>query len=188
MRDKGQLNRVRIVESAMRLFHERGIGNTSFNDIAQASGIPKGNIYYYFKTKEDLLQAVVETRVQMAQMRYDEIDTQLDKPLQRLHRFIELPLVMPKEHYRFGCAMGSLALDLSKEPDTGVNSSEVELFDVTLNWLERQFVSLGKPTPRDLAYHLFTCVQGSLVLNAVYRDQSMLEMAIRRMRAWIDAI
>jgi len=50
--------RAAIVEAALRTFAERGFHATSLEDIADAAGVTKGTIYWYFKQKDDLLKAV----------------------------------------------------------------------------------------------------------------------------------
>ena len=55
MGTKGENNRARIIEAADELFYKRGYNQTSFSDIADITGIPRGNFYYYFKTKEGIL-------------------------------------------------------------------------------------------------------------------------------------
>ncbi len=52
--------RTRLVETATKLAYGRGFRETSLADIAEAARVPVGNVYYYFKTKEELAEAVVE--------------------------------------------------------------------------------------------------------------------------------
>jgi AcrR family transcriptional regulator len=54
--------RDRILEAAERLFAERGFDRTSTASIAAAASVPHGLIFYHFKTKMDLLLAVVRDR------------------------------------------------------------------------------------------------------------------------------
>lgn len=49
-----------VVRAAAHLFYERGYEATSVQDVADAAGLLKGSLYYYIRTKEDLLYAVVE--------------------------------------------------------------------------------------------------------------------------------
>lgn len=57
----GQENRRdRILRSAKSLFLDEGIEHTSINMIAKSAGIAKGLFYYYFETKDDLVQAIIE--------------------------------------------------------------------------------------------------------------------------------
>ncbi|HEY7886322.1 MAG TPA: helix-turn-helix domain-containing protein, partial [Cellvibrionaceae bacterium] len=53
----------KIVAAADRLFYERGFDATSFADIAEAVQISRGNFYYHFKTKDDILDAVIARRL-----------------------------------------------------------------------------------------------------------------------------
>ena len=54
--------RTRLIEAAVRLAHQHGFGNTRLADIAKAAKVPPGNLYYYFKTKEEIGEAIVERR------------------------------------------------------------------------------------------------------------------------------
>lgn len=54
------VRRQEIIEEAMRLFQEKGFEATSVQDVMKGLGIAKGTIYHYFKSKEELMEAVVE--------------------------------------------------------------------------------------------------------------------------------
>jgi len=49
-----------LIEQSARLFREKGYGNTTVRDIAAAAGVHAGSWFYHFKTKQDILLAVVE--------------------------------------------------------------------------------------------------------------------------------
>lgn len=49
-----------IMDTAQTLFYQKGYDNTSVNFIIETIGISKGTFYYYFKSKEDLLDNIVE--------------------------------------------------------------------------------------------------------------------------------
>lgn len=48
-----------ILDTAERLFMEKGYENTSINDILSVSGIAKGSLYYHYKSKEDVLDGII---------------------------------------------------------------------------------------------------------------------------------
>ena len=54
--------KTRILDAAERLFGEQGYGATSQRDIINAAGVNLAAIHYYFRSKEGLLEAVVERR------------------------------------------------------------------------------------------------------------------------------
>ena len=64
MAEHKQPNRERIVAAANRLFYEKGYNPTSFADVADELGISKGNLHYHFRSKNDLLDAVIALRIE----------------------------------------------------------------------------------------------------------------------------
>jgi AcrR family transcriptional regulator len=68
--------RLEIIETAEKLFRENGYSNTSVEAIIKEMGVAKGTFYYYFKSKEEVLQAIVDHTldqlVQMAQQIADD--------------------------------------------------------------------------------------------------------------------
>ena len=59
----GSSTRGQIVEAADELFYSHGFGQTSFADIAAAVQISRGNFYYHFRTKDEILDAVIDKRL-----------------------------------------------------------------------------------------------------------------------------
>ncbi|MFL6195075.1 MAG: TetR family transcriptional regulator [Thermoanaerobaculia bacterium] len=57
---KGEQTRAQILEKALELFRERGYEETTMRAIAESAGVAVGNAYYYFKSKEHLIQAFYE--------------------------------------------------------------------------------------------------------------------------------
>ena len=76
MNEKTQTSRDRIIEKANRLFYTKGYNQTSFADIAQAVGITKGNLHYHFRSKEDLLEAIIDYRMVMIAEQLSQWDAQ----------------------------------------------------------------------------------------------------------------
>ena len=58
--DKGEQTRSRILEIALAMFCERGYEETTMRAIAENAGVALGNTYYYFRSKEKLIQAFYE--------------------------------------------------------------------------------------------------------------------------------
>src|SRR2546426_11277568 len=75
--------RTRLIETATKLAYGRGFRETSLADIAEAARVPVGNVYYYFKTKEELAEAVVERRLEEFRAARAEWD-RLSSPKERL--------------------------------------------------------------------------------------------------------
>ena len=58
----------------MKLAYTDGFRESSLADIAKAARVPVGNVYYYFKTKEELGEAVVERRLKEVRAFKAEMD------------------------------------------------------------------------------------------------------------------
>ena len=59
--------RERLIASAGELLHRQGVQGTTLAQIAQAADVPPGNVYYYFKTRDELVHAVIDARVDQVQ-------------------------------------------------------------------------------------------------------------------------
>jgi len=66
-KSKGEQTRALILETALRLFRERGYAETTMRAIAEQADVALGNAYYYFRSKEDLIQEFY-VRMQAAQL------------------------------------------------------------------------------------------------------------------------
>ena len=107
--------RLRIVQSANRLFYRQGYNRTSFTDIVEASGVPRGNIYYYFKTKDEILEAAIRYRTERISQMLEQWTGSYRTPIERLHRFLDILSDSADAIMRFGCPMGTLNTELGKE-------------------------------------------------------------------------
>ena len=52
--------RERLVAAARKMFHEQGVEKTTLAEIAAAAEVPVGNVFYYFKTKDAIVSAVID--------------------------------------------------------------------------------------------------------------------------------
>ncbi|MCQ1529033.1 TetR/AcrR family transcriptional regulator [Lutispora saccharofermentans] len=52
--------RLEIIKAAEKLFNEKGFSNTAVSDIVKSIGVAQGTFYYYFKSKDDVFNAIVE--------------------------------------------------------------------------------------------------------------------------------
>jgi AcrR family transcriptional regulator len=57
---RGQKKEEEIVAAAARIFHDKGYAAASIRDIADAVGLLKGSLYYYVRSKEDLLYKIID--------------------------------------------------------------------------------------------------------------------------------
>lgn len=186
MRDSA--TRDRIAAEADRLFYERGYENTSFADIADAVGISRGNFYYHFKSKDEILDAVIDARMANTQQMLEVWATESDAPVVRIRSFIRIVVTNQAKIMRYGCPVGTLCTELAKLGHPAQPQAN-GLFTLFRTWLRRQFTLLGRKADADaLAMHVLAFSQGVAVLAHAFRDKRFVQQEVARMCAWLDNI
>ena len=87
-----------LLETATRLFKEKGYHNTSMQDLADALGIQKGSLYYYIESKEELLRRLLERATSFLTFQIDEIYASDLPPAEKLCWALENHAVMMMDH------------------------------------------------------------------------------------------
>ena len=100
--------RDQIVEAADRLFYRQGYEHTSFSDIADAVQISRGNFYYHFKTKDEILDAVIGARLANTREMLEQWEIEGDRPEDRIRSFIHMLIANRADIKRYGCPVGTL--------------------------------------------------------------------------------
>ncbi|HTW20763.1 MAG TPA: TetR/AcrR family transcriptional regulator [Mycobacteriales bacterium] len=176
--------RERLVHAATELVHRQGVEKTTLADIAEVADVPLGNIYYYFKTKDALVAAVVEAHVRGV---LDTIESlgQHRTPKARLKALTRTLAARADLIAKYGCPHGTLCSELDKSEQ---NHDVARLMNLPLAWLEDQFRTLGHRDARQLALTFLASYQGTAVLTHTTRDPSVLTAEGRRLERWIDSL
>jgi TetR/AcrR family transcriptional regulator, transcriptional repressor for nem operon len=179
--------RTRIVETAARLVHEHGFANTSLADIARDSDVALGNLYYYFKTKEAIGEALLEKKAAETAAARASWDADLE-PRERIVAFIQATIDSRDSVARSGCPVGSLCSELHKEPGP-LAERATGLFDAFLKWLEEQFRLMGKGAEsRELAFHVVSAVQGASLLGNTFHSSRQVLRECDRLKDWVRSL
>lgn len=178
--------RRRLTAAAAQVLHEQGVERTTLADIARAADVPLGNVYYYYKTKDELVRAALTEH----STHLDELTEALDQladPRDRLKALIEAWVGRRDVAARYGCPTGTLAVELDKRDD-GLDAEAGAVIQRLLDWTGDQFRALGLPDPDGLALTLVAGYQGmSLMANAL-RDPSVMTREGRRLSNWLDTL
>jgi TetR/AcrR family transcriptional repressor of nem operon len=182
-----QGTRVEIVEAADGLFYRHGYDHTSFADIAAAVRISRGNFYYHFKTKDEILNAVIERRLVNTRAMLGQWEITGLTPVARLRSFIDMLIANRTDIKRYGCPVGTLCTELAKLGHAAKDDAKA-LFTLFRVWLRRQFELLGRKTDADaLAMHLLMRSQGVATLATAFHDEAFMRHEVQQMHAWLDA-
>jgi AcrR family transcriptional regulator len=179
--------RTRLIETAMKLAHKRGFRETSLADIAEAADVPVGNVYYYFKTKDELGEAVVEQRLEDYRA-FRQALNGLGAPKERLLAFVDGIQRNKDQLARGGCPLGSLCSEMHREGGALAKKSAA-LFNEPMDWLEEQFRAAGREKDaRECAVHLFSAFQGMAVVAFGANDPEVVAMETKRLKDWIRTL
>lgn len=175
-----------IIEKADALFYEGGFEATSFADIASAVGISRGNFYHHFRTKDDILAAVIALRMARTQAMLDGWQADGDGPRSRILSFIRLLIANRAKIMAFGCPVGTLCSELAKL-DHAAQGSAAQILGLFRDWLAGQFRALGAGDRAEgLALHLLAWSQGVAVLAASFRDESFIRSEVAGIESWLS--
>ncbi len=178
--------RDQIVEAADRLFYQHGFEHTSFADIAEVVNISRGNFYYHFKTKDEILDAVISARLAKTHMMLERWEAEGETPEARIRSFINILIANRSKIKRFGCPVGTLTSELAKL-NHGAQSEANKLFALFRTWLCRQFTQLGRTSDADaLAMHLLARSQGVATLANAFQSEKFVKQEVKQMCDWLD--
>lgn len=184
--------RERLVNAARELVYLKGIAGTSLAEIAQAADVPVGNVYYYFKTKNDIVGAVVHIYEDQLQSLITELVRRHRSPKARLKAFVGVlaeRAVASADQYgaQYGCPYGTLSSELAMRAE-GQDPLAATLMRIQLDWVEQQFHAMERDDARDLAIELMAAYQGSAVLTSTLGDAELMTRQAQRLQRWIDEL
>jgi TetR/AcrR family transcriptional repressor of nem operon len=176
-----------IVEAADQLFYRQGYENTSFSDIADVVRISRGNFYYHFKTKDEILDAVIHARLAATRTMLEQWEIEGKHPTDRIRSFIHILIANRADIKRYGCPVGTLCTELAKL-NHGSQAEANELFTLFRIWLRRQFTLLGREADADaLAMHLLARSQGVATLANAFHDEKFIRQEVKEMCDWLES-
>ncbi|CAN5645723.1 TetR/AcrR family transcriptional regulator [soil metagenome] len=180
--------RAELVGAAKRLLHRQGFHRTTLADVAADAKVPLGNVYYYFKTKEALAEAVILAHEDALCGRFAEWTNAHTDPQKRLRCLVRAPLDASDSVIQFGCPHGSLCQELEKLGEGApLARASSRLLSVYVTWVETQFRELGAGREsRALALQLVAAIQGTMLLASTLRSPELLSRQLRRIERTLD--
>lgn len=178
--------RERLAAAAAQVFHQQGVERTTLSDIAHAADVPLGNVYYYFKTKDQLIEAALGAHLDQIRAVTAQLD-RLPEPAERLKTLIGGWVDQREVTARFGCPFGTLATEIDKRDD-GLDRSAATVLRALIDWAACQFTQMGRIDAPALAIELVAAYQGMSVLTNTLREPDVMITHGRRLAAWIDTL
>jgi TetR/AcrR family transcriptional regulator, transcriptional repressor for nem operon len=180
-------NRVRLVRAAEKMTSRRGFRQTTIAEIAREAQVPLGNVYYYFKTKDEIGDAVLDRLLSEMRAMLESFEA-AGSPKDRLCACVDAVVANKTGLSKSGCQVGSLCTELHKEGGALAEKATL-LFEEQLRWMEAQFGSIagGREAPRH-ALHLLSALQGVSLLAHSFRDPNLVVEEAAELKRWIRAL
>lgn len=167
--------RERLVNAAASLFWTRGYSATSLAVIAKESGVPLGNIYYYFRTKADFALAVAALFQNATHDALASIEAQHTLIEEQLSAFFELLAGSAQERKELGCPIARHICDVRHDaPEASLNASQV--FHTMEAWIFDRLIASGVEENKATRFSKDVLIrwQGSIILAQAKRDVSLI--------------
>jgi TetR/AcrR family transcriptional regulator, transcriptional repressor for nem operon len=172
---RGAATRDRIVHGAADLMYVKGVNATTLDDIREATGTSKSQLYRHFPDKEAVVRAVIALRGQQV------IDRETDGLVRWRNALVTANAL---QGGAYGCALGSMASEVADHDE----QARAMLADLFNNWegliaagLRRmQAKGTLKPgaDPDRLAVGLMAALQGGYLLANAAHDVKPMEIAL----------
>lgn len=190
---RGALTRDRIVRAAADLMHANGVAGTSMDQVVEASGTSKSQLYHYFEDKDALVTAVIKMQAARAMERQEPHLVQLSS-LQGLRRWRDaIVRFVDERHGAHGCEIGSLASELADRSEPArilINAtfqSWQSYLAAGIRRMQERSELDARADPVELATGIMAAYQGGYLLSQAGRSaQPMalaLDLAIRNVEA-----
>src|SRR5205085_3087813 len=134
--------RQRLIDGARLVLHQQGVEATTLADIAAAADVPVGNVYYYFKTKDELVAAAIGSHEEMISSAFADLNKHRT-PRARLRAYIRMLTDQRDLVAASGCPQGSLCSELDKRGDALAGEC-APLMAMPIDWAEQQFREMGR--------------------------------------------
>lgn len=177
--------REKITNCADQLIHQQGFAATSFAQISTQLRISKGNLYYHFKTKDQILTAVIKLRLSNTHQQLKHWDLSHKASLSRLQSFINALDSEQHNIIHYGCATHQLISELKRLKHPAQQDATM-LFTLLRTWLRRQFTLLGHQKNADqFALHLLAQCQGVIAVANMLNDPDFFSKQIQQLHLWL---
>ena len=184
----------RLVEVARQLFLAKGYAATGVAEILREAGVNSGSLYYFFKTKEQLLLAVLDRYVELLHpCVMDPVFEQVADPIERVFAVLDgYRQMLVITDCRQGCPIGNLALEMSEKSNAVREKIAVNF----TNWrrvIHGCLIDAGDRLPgnvdRDrLATFILTVMEGGVMQARAHRSLEPFDASVAMLREYFDRL
>jgi len=184
----------KLLDAAQQLMLAKGYGATTVDEICETAGLTKGSFFHYFKNKEALGTAVLDTFVGANQQAVANAPFR-NRPdsLERVYGYVDLIIEMAQSPMaQQGCLLGNFAQELSQTNATMQQACSrhfnewAEVFQRDLDEAKAEYASGAAFDTRSVAEHLIAVLQGSFILAKSLQDPQIVARNLRHFKLYLE--
>jgi len=182
------------VETARHLFWARGYEATGVADVLREAGVNSGSLYYFFKTKEELLLAVLDRYTELLHPEVmDPVFARVSDPIERVFAVLGgYREMLTMTDCRQGCPIGNLALEMSEKSEA-VREGIAKNF---VGWRNAMAGCLSEARDRlpggfdcdKLAAFILTVMEGAIMQARAHRSLDPFDASVASLRDYVDRL
>lgn len=180
--------RLQIMDAALPIFAEKGFKGATNRDIAQAAGIAPGLIYWYFKSKEDLFNAILDEFLPFGQMAIP-LETMTEVPPRQLLPLMARGISGIFDQPRVLLILRILIAESMRLPETGerFNTAIKRMLDPLSIYIaaQQQTGLLRAGDPLLMAQMFLSSIGIFFIRRRIGQDATLLEYDIDQMAAFV---
>jgi TetR/AcrR family transcriptional regulator, transcriptional repressor for nem operon len=184
------LTRNRIVESALYLFWLRGYAATTVAEILERAAANPGSFYFLFKTKEDLLLAVLDLYIQtLNSVVINPVLEKIQDPVDRVFGVLDFYRQnLIKTDCTYGCPIGRLALEIPEE-QSRIQRRIADNFDGWTAAIEKCLEDARPRLPeatdlKSLSKFVLTTMEGGVMQSRAHKSIEPFEASYQHLRGY----
>jgi TetR/AcrR family transcriptional regulator, transcriptional repressor for nem operon len=186
--------RERLVEAARELFLEKGYEATGVAEILRRAGVNSGSLYYFFKTKEDLLLAVLDWYTDhLKPIVVEPVFARVEDPIERVFGLLEgYRQMLTVTDCRIGCPIGNLAIEMSERSEA-VRKKIALNFENWRKVVRSCLMDAGDRLPAEvdrdrLATLVLTVMEGAVMQARAHRSLEPYDASVALLRDYVNRL
>jgi TetR/AcrR family transcriptional repressor of nem operon len=182
------------VEAARQLFWERGYNATSVADVLEKSGVSTSSMYYHFKTKDELLMAVLEKyKVMLRPALLAPVWEKERDPIERIFGLLTVYReAIVGTNFGYGCPLGRLAMEIDpsmRDVHAGIAANFEAWSAAVAECLEAARAKFGKSLDvKTLSRFVLTVMEGGVMQSRSYRSIEPFDDCVRVLRDYFKRL
>jgi len=172
-----------ILRSAYSLFYSQGFARVSVEAIAKAADVTKRTVYYHFKSKDDIVSAVLNFQHSFILQRIQKwAENSSDTPLGLIENLFDQLTHWASQPNWLGSGFTRITMELADLPGHPARSAASHHKAAVELWLEQQFADTALKDPKQIARQIMVLIEGSMCLVLIHGDPVYVTAAAQTAR------